>query len=622
MQCKPIRDLEVKQEVVSSQLIDGELIKGIKHRDANMDLLSIPFLMIFHMIFASGFATAMIPHKDEYRVTGLEAIEPAFALFDGESYAGYIPTAPIGTTPSDGSSLFFWMFEPNDPIDNDSLSVWMNGGPGCSSFDGMLFEHGPVMLPHIPAGPSASSKYDKLSFNPYSWTNATRMLYMEQPVGTGFSVGREPQDETDVASDFYNVLQRLYAIFPHLKEVRLFLFGESYAGQYVPAMAHYIHQQNKQTDDKIHLAGIGLGNGWFDSTIQGPAVIDYAWWRGLIDTSTQRTLHAVWDEYQPRGDTIPQDVDAPFHPFTTPDEIGLLWPLLKAAGSGAVTDDGTVLPGPNAYETTTWDYYPQLYDDDSTITLFFNKREVQEALHAIRPRDKTILWQQCIPGSGRRQRRRLHMMDNDRPMRMERYIADLLDDAKIRVLVYNGDRDMTTCGPATEIALDNMEWRGQSNWNMMANPGANRGLWRVPHSKHLEPAGYVKTYKNLEFITVYNSGHLMPTNVPAAGLDLVSRMVTNKPFLDVPLSIYTPATFGLSEHTSPGKLQKTAKTAVLNGEVSASGLILILASLLLGFALGYFASRMANDKGTSNANAENGEASALVKDKYGAVAFA
>ena len=189
--------------------------------------------MKIHLVLLLFFGSTDAVLKDEFRVQGLKDVVPDYALFEGESFAGYIPTTP-GFKHTSDSSIFFWLFEPDAPIDDNSVTVWLNGGPGCSSLAaGLLFEMGPIMTPHITPGPTlpASTKYDKLSFNPYSWTNATRMLYIEQPVGTGFSFGPEPEDETDVAADFYNFLLNFYTVFPYLKDVRLFIFGESYAGE-------------------------------------------------------------------------------------------------------------------------------------------------------------------------------------------------------------------------------------------------------------------------------------------------------------------------------------------------------------------------------------------------------
>jgi carboxypeptidase D len=55
-----------------------------------------------------------------------------------------------------------------------------NGGPGCSSLEGLLQENGPF---------SWSLGQAKPTQNQYSWTNISSMLYVEQPVGTGFSQG-------------------------------------------------------------------------------------------------------------------------------------------------------------------------------------------------------------------------------------------------------------------------------------------------------------------------------------------------------------------------------------------------------------------------------------------------
>lgn len=302
----------------------------------------------------------------DYLVTGLEKVEPAFAKFEGRMYAGLVPTTLFGTdddSDDDDGALMFWLYAPSNPVHRDSLVVWLNGGPGCSSLGGMLFENGPVTVGRKPAGFFGIDPLDPLEYNPHSWTHATAMLYVEQPHGTGFAKGIVPQNETDVGRDFYHFLQNLFAIFEHgdddfsipaaavtapdLRAKNLYFFGESYAGMFVPSIAHYIHRRNQERKlPHIHLSGIGLGNGWMDATVQGPAVIDYAWWHGMIDTATVKAMKQEWKNCKDGSSHQPK----PFHTFTVPDECGIMAAVLQAAGMGAV-DWG----GPNAYDVTTWD---------------------------------------------------------------------------------------------------------------------------------------------------------------------------------------------------------------------------------------------------------------------------
>jgi hypothetical protein len=118
--------------------------------------------------------------------------------------------------------------------------------------------------------------------------------------------------------------------------------------------------------------------------------------------------------------------------------------------------------------------------------------------------------------------RRLYM-DNDRPWSVVPYVADLLD-AGIPVLVYNGDRDMTTNMVGTELLLNKMEWSGSSEWT-----DAPRGLWMVDGVQ----AGWAKEYGHLSYVVVYNSGHMVPYNQPKPAFDMVKRLLTGASFLDI-----------------------------------------------------------------------------------------
>jgi hypothetical protein len=293
-------------------------------------------------------------------------------------------------------------------------------------------------------------------------------------------------------------------------------------------------QGNKNNHKKVvNLVGIGLGNGWMDATVQGPAVIDYAWWHGMIDSTTKNALHAVWqvckDDLK-SADNPP--LPPPFHEFTVPDECNIMGAVMEAAGVGIFEDKR-----PNEYDVTTWDYYPILWDDNSTFGQFYNNPKVKQALHA--PMEKE--WLGCIPGAGRRRQRQRQrhlqkeealllpgktLLAHDVPVSVVPYVAELLDEGGIQVLIYNADRDLTTCSQGSELLLDDMDWSGHSEWK-----SATRGLWMVQE----QVAGYAKTHANLTFLVVINSGHLVPHNVPVPALDLITRFVTGTPFLDIEL---------------------------------------------------------------------------------------
>jgi carboxypeptidase D len=142
---------------------------------------------------------------------------PTLGLKTKNSWAGLIPA-----TADKESSFFFWMWGNDGPKGSDSIVIWMNGGPGCSSLYGMMIENGPFLYPSVKGKPFP---------NEYSWTKEAIMVYLEMPIGTGFTTG-EPGilNENNVARQFAIWLDNFFAIFPELKGKRVFLAAESYGG--------------------------------------------------------------------------------------------------------------------------------------------------------------------------------------------------------------------------------------------------------------------------------------------------------------------------------------------------------------------------------------------------------
>ena len=59
----------------------------------------------------------------------------------GESYAGLMPISNA----TDAAELYFWFFPSSNPKAEKEITIWLNGGPGCSSLEGFLQENGPFL---------------------------------------------------------------------------------------------------------------------------------------------------------------------------------------------------------------------------------------------------------------------------------------------------------------------------------------------------------------------------------------------------------------------------------------------------------------------------------------------
>jgi carboxypeptidase D len=110
--------------------------------------------------------------------------------------------------------------------------------PGCSSLEGLLQENGPFLWQYGTFKPIP---------NPYTWINLTNFVWVEQPVGTGFSQGiPTATNEEDVAAQFLEFWENFVDTFA-LQGRKVYITGESYAGYYVPYIADAMLNKNDTT---------------------------------------------------------------------------------------------------------------------------------------------------------------------------------------------------------------------------------------------------------------------------------------------------------------------------------------------------------------------------------------
>ncbi|XP_072054538.1 serine carboxypeptidase 1-like isoform X4 [Arachis hypogaea] len=196
---------------------------------------------------------------------------------DFDQYAGYITLDA-----NKGKALFYYFVESPQNSSTNPLLLWLNGGPGCSSLGfGAMEELGPFRI---------NSDGRTLYRNPYAWNNVANVIFLESPAGVGFSYSNTSSDYAKIgdsitALDSYTFLVKWLERFPHYKTRDFFITGESYAGHYVPQLAHTILSYNNIAASNhqtvINLKGIAVGNGWIDDNLCTKGMYDYYWSHAL-----------------------------------------------------------------------------------------------------------------------------------------------------------------------------------------------------------------------------------------------------------------------------------------------------------------------------------------------------
>lgn len=132
------------------------------------------------------------------------------------NWSGY-----IGTGTNHSSQLFYWFFESRGNAATDPIVLWMTGGPGCSGQLALFTENGPY---HIMPDMS-------LTLNPHSWTEAASVIWIDQPVNSGFSYN-DPWtapgvvNEAGVSADMSDFLHTFFNDFSNYTAQPFHIIGE------------------------------------------------------------------------------------------------------------------------------------------------------------------------------------------------------------------------------------------------------------------------------------------------------------------------------------------------------------------------------------------------------------
>jgi len=357
-------------------------------------------------------------------------------------------------------------------------------------------------------GPYVIQNNMTLTLNPYSWTEAANVMWIDQPVGTGFSYADKPDDyvfdEAQVAEDLYQFLQSFFKTNPQYNK-NFFVFGESYAGHYIPATGARIVAGNARPakgDVVIDLKGLGIGNGWVDPIIQYGYYADYLYQAGLLDVVSTTVYD---DTAYPACEALIE-----VNWFAALEECSL---AMEAVLADAEAQNGRTI---NVYDVTQRCEVEPLCYNFSLSTKFLNIPRVQSAL-GVSP---SVKWVDCAMNV------HLALLGDW----IGNYAIDLPSvlAAKIPVLVYSGTNDWICNYLGGEAWVSAMKWPGQY--------GYNKALWNEWTGPDGSQAGRTKTNGGLTFVEVFGAGHMVPMNQPVNALAMLTQYLSGQPFHSNPLS--------------------------------------------------------------------------------------
>ena len=416
--------------------------------------------------------------------------------------------------------LWFIMFESRSDPSKDPLVLWLNGGPGCSSSTGMLFELGPCWV---------SQQGEDTTYNEHSWNSQANLLFLDQPLQVGYSYSDSGEfvDTSDKsAEDVYAFLQLFFARFPKYADLPFTVAAESYGGHYAPHIGAEIHRRNKEltnlpdnylaTAKPIRLDSLMIGNGLTDPPVQFPSVVEYA-------CSPENKYH-LFDRESETCKTLEAKSEVCTKLMNLCEKMDSRLSCVPAAlycwGSlyGPAQDTGV-----NLYDVRRKCDHEKdgdlCYPEMEHIETLLNKPRIKKMLGV----PATVDFQSCNMQVNAR-----FMMQGDSMQNSATLLAPLLADG-IRVLAYAGEADfMCNAIGIHEWILDFQNVYREAINNATETPMFTHSV----NGAKPRQAGFVikagKGAGNLAFVWIQRAGHMVPHDQPAVALTMLNRWLANE----------------------------------------------------------------------------------------------
>ncbi|NP_001137115.1 serine carboxypeptidase 1 precursor [Zea mays] len=456
-------------------------------------------------------------------------------------YEGRLPfhleTGYVEVDEDAGAELFYYFVRAESGADDSDTPFVLRipGGQRCSAFSGLAYEIGPIMFVVEPYNGSLP----RLRYNPNSWTKVAHILFVDSPVGAGFSFSRDAKGynagAVSTTLHLAKFLNKWFNDHPEYHANPFYIDGESYAGKIVPFLAQMISEGiGAGMKSAPRLKGYLVGNPSTEERIDVSARVPCAHGFGIISHQLYEMIlgHCHGEDYSNPAKELCGQALKTFNDLTSEVAQGHVLqekcvaasssPVLNAnsrvaGGSSSWASDGRKIlreeemvgrrgvlgklfhpPALPPFSCRVYRYYLSYF--------WANDRRTRDALGI---KEGTVdEWVRC------------HNDDQELPYESElksvvKYHRNLTSRG-YRAMVYSGDHDLLVPHLGTQA------WVRSLNFPVVDD-------WRAWHLGG-QSAGFTITYSNnMTFATIKGAGHTAPEYEPERCFAMFSRWILNRP---------------------------------------------------------------------------------------------
>ena len=391
--------------------------------------------------------------------------------------------------------IFWWFYGAHDQQrDKLPLVLWLQGGPGASGTGfGNFEEIGPL--------------YQNSTSRKTTWIQKTNVLFIDSPVGAGFSYVTDPvaytRNVTQIADDLLVVFKAFLKNLTIFEDAPFYIFGESYGGKMAAEFGQRLYETIERKEIKCNFKGVALGDSWISPVDSILSWGKYLYQYSLLDTQDLRAV-------QSSAGQVVNYFDQGLYKKST-----AYWSKTRDLVS-LFTDNVNVynvLQHNASPFRDSNDIIERLYDRHLAV---YYQNNLKSFMNTVIRKKLGIIPDNVTWGS---QATDTFNYQSEDFMKPAIKAVDYLISMGLKIIVYQGQFDMLCNTAGAEKWTSKLQWSGLQGFNY-----ATRKPLYID-GKIGQTQAFLKSFKNFSFYFVMNAGLMVPLDNGEMALKMLEEII-------------------------------------------------------------------------------------------------